>query len=277
MRPATKAVLWTALLAGIGSSVVVSFSRMAESLPVYSRLYQRKYAYRASCELCHISGGGSAINDYGRDFLRGGANLGALAKIEKKDSDGDGASNIEEIRQKANPGDARSTPDKPGRWLDEAETIFIPVEQLKKLFPSADSFAGIEGTLNEHQVSSVEKRIGVALSDEDKVPTFYFAIKRGKRYAVAQFVSVSSPKSLLSVAVAMDAKGVVSGVKILKNPASKAIEAATFLSQFEGKKLGDPVEIGKDLKAAEGEEALSQAVALAVRKAIAIISAVFGR
>ena len=59
--------------------------------------------------------------------------------------------------------------------------------------------------------------------------------------------------------------------------AAKAVEGGAFLSQFAGKKRGDEVEVGKDIKVAPGAEGESREVALAVKKAIAVMNAVFGR
>lgn len=258
-------------------AVIMGLCERANALPAYSRLYQGKYGYRAPCELCHTSGGGSAVNDYGRDFLRAGANLPAFGKLEGKDSDGDGIKNLAEITAKANPGDPRSKPDKLGDWLANTDRAEVPTADLKKIFPSADSFAALEGSLKSAQVTAVEKSIGATLADEDRVPTFYFAIKGGKRFAVAEYVSIQTRVGLVTLAVAMDTAGTVSGIKILKNPASKAIEDATFLAQFRGKKRADPLQIGKDLTAAGKEDDLSNQVALVVRKAVATINAVFAK
>lgn len=265
------------LIPGLTVLMLVGLCASASALPAYSRLYQGKYGYRVPCEVCHTSGGGSAVTDYGRDFLRAGANLPAFGRIEAKDSDGDGYTNLVEITAKANPGDPRSTTAKLGAWLANADQLDVPTADLKKLFPAADSFAALEGTLKAAQVTTIETAVGAKLEAEDRVPTFYFAIKRGKRYALAQYVSVRSDAGLVTIAVAMDTKGVVSGVKILKNPASKAIETPAFLAQFRGKKRTDPLVVGQDLVAAAKEEALSKQVAVAVHKAVATINAVFAK
>ena len=81
----------------------------------------------------------------------------------------------------------------------------------------------------------------------------------------------------MTLAVAMDTTGIVSGVKILKNPASKAIEDDKFLAQFRGKKRDDPLVVGKDITAADKAEALSKQVALAVHRAVATINTVFAK
>jgi len=63
------------------------------------------------CNLCHNSpGGGDARNPYGLSYASSGRNLAA---IENMDSDGDGYTNIQEIRSMAFPGDANDHPTTP--------------------------------------------------------------------------------------------------------------------------------------------------------------------
>lgn len=268
----TRACFTVVVLAGLWLIPSVAFG-----LPAYSRLFQAKYGYRVGCNLCHTAGGGSTVTDYGRDFLRAGANFGAFPKLEGRDSDGDGSPNLDEIKQKSNPGDARSLPKSPGDWLGEADKVPVPQKDLKQLFADADAFAALEGSLKTAQVGGVEARLGLKLTDEDKVPTFYFALKAGKKYAVAQFVSAATPKGPLSIAVALDTRAAVTSVRILKNPDDKAVEGAAFLKQFSGKRQGDALLVGKDIVSASGNPSLSQEVATAVHKASAIMNAVFGK
>ena len=69
------------------------------------------------CDTCHAltdygRKSGNKLTPYGMDYLKHGRSAAALAAIEKLDSDGDGASNIEEIAALTNPGDAQSVPGK---------------------------------------------------------------------------------------------------------------------------------------------------------------------
>ena len=268
----TRARVAAVLLVGLWLVPSVAFA-----LPAYSRLFQAKYAYRVGCNLCHTGGGGSAVTEYGRDFLRAGANFSAFLKLEGRDSDGDGELNLAEIKKKSNPGDARSLSNSPGDWLGEADKAPVPQKELKQLFPDAEAFAALEGSLKAGQIGPVESRLKSTLSDEDRVPTFYFAIKGGKKYAVAQFVSAVTPKGPVSVAVALDTRATVTAVRILKNPDDRAVEDQAFLKQFRGKRQGDAFVVGNDLVAASGAPRVSQEVATAVHKASAIMNVVFGK
>ncbi len=257
--------------------LVMAWATQAFALPSSRRLYEAKYGYKTTCDLCHENGGGSSSNDYGKAFLRSGANFQAFAKIEKRDSDGDGISNLDEIQAKSNPGDPRSTPDKPGGWLAEAGKVPVPEKPLKELFKGAEAFAAVEGSLNEGQVAFVQGNTGESLTEDDRVPTFYFAIAGGKRYGVAQFIRVEGKKQPMSIAVAVDIKGQITAVKVLKSEEDKRFGEETFLSQFAGKTFKDPFKVEADMRAVRGQEALSQTLSAEVRKSLWIIQAVFAK
>lgn len=256
-------------------SLSAFFGNEAWALPAYSRLFQAKYGYPVSCALCHTSGGGSSTTDYGRDFLRAGANSSAFAKIEGKDSDQDGFKNIDEIKAKSNPGDARSKPGNLGDWLSASLVIALPEKQLRKIFPDAETLSSLDGTLKEDQVRAVEAILGAPLTDEDKVPSFYFALKGGKKFGVAQFVSAKTSEGLVSIAVALDTNAEVTAVTLLKNPGSKVLESSVFLKQFVGKTQADKLMIGQDIQSAKGAESSSKAIGMAVKRAIIVMNEVF--
>ena len=262
------------ILFGIMSTACIT---QALALPSSRRLFEAKYGYKVTCDLCHENGGGSSSSDYGKVFLRSGANFQAFAKIEKRDSDGDGIPNLEEIQAKSNPGDPRSTPEKPGDWLAEAGKVPVPEKPLKELFKGAEAFAAVEGSLNEAQVTFVQSNTGESLTEDDKVPTFYFAIAQGKRFAVAQFIRVEGKKQPISVAVAVDIKGQIRMVKVLKSEEDKRLGEETFLNQFVSKAYRDPFKVGTDLTAVMGQEALSQTFATEIRKALWMVQAVFAK
>ncbi|HLG21623.1 MAG TPA: hypothetical protein VI382_02320 [Candidatus Manganitrophaceae bacterium] len=257
--------------------ILAVWATQAMALPSSRRLFEAKYGYKTTCSLCHEKGGGSASNDYGKTFLRAGANFQAFPKIEKKDSDGDGVSNLDEIQARSNPGDPRSAPEKPGDWLAEAGKVPVPEKPLKEIFTGAEAFAAVEGGLNESQVALVRENTKEVLTEDDRVPTFYFAMAGGKRYGVAQFIRVEGSKQPMSVAVAIDTRGRITGIKVLKSEEDKRFAEEAFLKQFVGKSFKDPLKMGADLTAVPGQEALSQTFAGEVRKSLWIVQAVFAK
>jgi hypothetical protein len=87
----------------------------AQSKPEYLSEFNARYKTSGShldtCSTCHASSSPSAenLNPYGADFAGANHDFGT---IEGKDSDGDGFSNIDEIKAGTFPGDPDENPDK---------------------------------------------------------------------------------------------------------------------------------------------------------------------
>ena len=257
------------IVLAVATLVSMLTSIPAFALPASARLFQQVYGYKTSCLLCHATGGGSAPNGYGKAFLRAGANSGAFKKIEAMDSDGDGISNIKEILAKSNPGDKQSTPTDAGDWLASANSVFIPQKQLEKLFPEYSKFSAIEGALNATQVEFVKAKVGHDVYDDDKVPTFYFAEKDGKRVAVAQLISEQRDGKGLSSGIAVGTNGKIIRVSILGGSfADAAALEKNYLDSVLAKSL-------TDLPASPNSEA---AVFLrsSIERSLVLMQAVFG-
>jgi hypothetical protein len=106
----------------------------AESKPEYLSAFNARYKTSGShldtCSTCHASSSPSRdnLNPYGKDFGAANHDFGA---IEPKDSDGDGISNIDEIKAGPFPGDPNENPDK----KPEAPPKPAPTTTTTKPFP----------------------------------------------------------------------------------------------------------------------------------------------
>ena len=108
-------------LAMIGGLMALTVTACA--LPPFGKVLATNYKIekgsalkKADCSVCHV-GKKTKLNPYGEDVkqaLNGAKELTAdiLKKIEDKDSDKDGVSNLDEIKADKLPGDAKSKPDK---------------------------------------------------------------------------------------------------------------------------------------------------------------------
>jgi len=102
----------SAVISAVGFSFLVS---PAQSTPEFLSQFNARYKTQGSrldsCLTCHTtqSGGAENLNPYGKDFAAANHDFGA---IEPKDSDGDGFSNIDEIKAGTFPGDPNENPDK---------------------------------------------------------------------------------------------------------------------------------------------------------------------
>ncbi|MEZ4815733.1 MAG: hypothetical protein R3A80_11080 [Bdellovibrionota bacterium] len=240
----------------------------ATALPSSARLFQMHYGYKTSCMLCHANGGGSRPNDYGKAFLRAGANLSAFKKIENKDSDEDGTTNLKEILAKSNPGKKQSTPTQPGDWLAHVGGVYIPIDELKELFSESYKFSALEGSLSIEQIQKLKAKLAQDLKDDDKVPTFYFAEKDGKKVAVVQFVTSKGASSSLTAAIAVSVDAKLVSTQILKLTKGLS-DPSVFAKGMENKNFSQLAMLTTKL---ESEKLLLDAT----RRSLALLSIVFG-
>ena len=102
----------------IAIGMIIGIAAIAMSLSMFFKTFETTYKVakgsnldKAACTVCHSSSKGGKLNGYGNDIK---AVLKAentkkitaaiLAKVESKDSDGDGVKNIDEIKKDSNPG-----------------------------------------------------------------------------------------------------------------------------------------------------------------------------
>lgn len=102
------------LAAAVG---ITTWSSPAQSTPERLSSFNKQYGTARtrldSCLTCHSSASSpnkTNLNAYGTDFLNNNHDFGA---IEGLDSDGDGASNIDEIKARTFPGDPKENPNNP--------------------------------------------------------------------------------------------------------------------------------------------------------------------
>jgi cytochrome c2 len=111
MKKTTISVLALLTALGLGTSVLATM----DIQKAFKEKYPEAKAVNGKCSTCHTMAlpkkdGDHANNAYGNDVKAAKGKDGKydFASIEKKDSDGDGVSNIDEITKGTNPGDKAS-------------------------------------------------------------------------------------------------------------------------------------------------------------------------
>ena len=110
MKKTTVSVLALLLTLGLGTSLLATM----DIQKAFKEKYPEAKALNGKCSTCHTMAlpkkdGDHTNNAYGADLAKTKKDgKYDFAAIEKKDSDGDGVSNIDEINKGTNPGDKNS-------------------------------------------------------------------------------------------------------------------------------------------------------------------------
>jgi Na+-translocating ferredoxin:NAD+ oxidoreductase RnfG subunit len=101
---------------------------------------------------------------------------------------------------------------------------------------------------------------------------FYFALKDGKKIAVAIFDAEPGKWGQVEFIIAMDLEGVVTRVEVLsyQEKRGQPIARHSYMSQYEGKTSKSALEVGKDITGVSGATISSRCATFAVKKAIVL-------
>ncbi len=212
----------------IVSVFVSSISLSAWATPATARLYQHEYGYTPSCNACHSNGGGTELNQYGKDLKAGGHNRQAFAKIATKDSDGDGVPNAVEAKAKSNPGDKQSTAKVPGNWLDP--NSLIPKE-VRAEFATIRQWITRDAVLTDADIKAAAA-LGAGLSKADE-NTIYIPLENQRPVGTALIFPVKQDEKTFYLLMTTDRQLVVSKVIVLNAKQVPAAKSLTVYKRFE--------------------------------------------
>lgn len=173
----------------------------------------------------------------------------------------------------AEPGD-RSTesPDGP-EWVKEYLT---EAEALALAFPDADSTWTERWVPTDEERTTLERRLGWRLHDDA------FEIHRGawggkpRGYAViTEEVGLYKPITFL-VTATDDLEVEQVRIMVYRESRGDEVKRMRFLSQYEGKSVGSPIRIDRDIVAITGATLSVRALNAGVRKVLAVLEARFG-
>ncbi|MGJ8668676.1 MAG: hypothetical protein ACSHXK_04220 [Oceanococcus sp.] len=214
--------------------------------PRFAQMYKQQAGYMPSCNACHVDGGGSDLNVYGELFKENGATMASFVALAEQDADEDSHSNSQEMAAKANPGNKKSTPAKPGDWLDTANLI---PRDVQKLFPGVTRYKPLDALLTDKDIERAAQ-MGVALAKQDET-TIYIPIESGKPAGTAIIVPVTFQQQQFFVILVTDRQLKVSQAVPMHAKAVPAVEQSTAFSQVKGLAVDNlPAGDGEDLDSA---------------------------
>jgi Na+-translocating ferredoxin:NAD+ oxidoreductase RnfG subunit len=152
-----------------------------------------------------------------------------------------------------------------------------PGKRLSQTYPEAVKFTSRQAGLSAEQIGRIEQALGERIEAESRAPTFYLAFnKAGEKIGFVLFADQAGESGPIEMGVAVDPQGKVRHVAVFSSREDKKISRPSFLDQFNGKSVKDPLKVGEDITPVAGSEKGSQAVANGVRKALMIKREVFG-
>lgn len=140
-------------------------------------------------------------------------------------------------------------------WVLQAQAFGVPEEAIRKIFPQFQEAEQARQTLGRHEI---------------EVFTLSGA---GRLIGWAVVLEEPAKRELTRFLIGIDAQGRVAGVAVLdyRDIFGAEIRRRSFLRQFLGKSVADPLKVGGDVDAVTGATISSNAAAAAVRKALAVV------
>ena len=212
---------------------------VARAYPPYRRLAVVRYKTPIGCELCHARADSTERSAYGRAWHDHGGNDSAFAALETSDLDGDGTRNLDEIRGGSDPNDRESTPATPGKYAKRAQVTHIPVEQLQLVADAVERYDVVEPTLGSGQLAKLETGLGRAATTDERLPTFYLAVRGGRPDEVLVFSHAGSGKLEVSMLIAVGTDGKARRIALYRAGGDDGARFQTYLRCFSGRGKDD--------------------------------------
>jgi Na+-translocating ferredoxin:NAD+ oxidoreductase RnfG subunit len=160
--------------------------------------------------------------------------------------------------------------------LGRAVVYMSREEALKTLIPEADQFMQETVTLTDTHRDRIESLSGGRVRETEVM--FWVGARAGQAVGYATVLDVIGKEQPITFMVAVASEGSVLGVQVLTYRESQGseIRSKRFLNQFAGKTLAAPLKLGRDVHGISGASLSSRSTAYAVKKALALVAAVYG-
>lgn len=151
-----------------------------------------------------------------------------------------------------------------------------PAEALKILFADSKEVVSEKQRLSAEQKKTVEKKIGAKIAKDDW--TFYIARSGGKIDGYALIDNEIGKSEPITFITAMSSQGTITGVEVLvyRESHGSEVREKAFVKQFAGKKKGDPLRVGQDIRNISGATLSARALALGAKRAVVLREVFYG-
>jgi Na+-translocating ferredoxin:NAD+ oxidoreductase RnfG subunit len=159
-----------------------------------------------------------------------------------------------------------------------ADQVFLKeASAAKEMFPESSASSRLEILLNDDETAALEKLLGRKVSLRKYA---YWQVMKDAQLIGSIFVlEVMAQTYPITFAVAIDAYQSVRDVQVLiyREPRGEEIREKRFRAQFSGKKVSDPLQLGRDIDAISGATISSRSASYAAKKALGLASIIAAR
>jgi thiamine biosynthesis lipoprotein ApbE/Na+-translocating ferredoxin:NAD+ oxidoreductase RnfG subunit len=157
----------------------------------------------------------------------------------------------------------------------DVTVMFTKAEALAAVFPEADSVLELRHILSSDEIEAIERTIHNGL-DEGGFYT-YRATRGDEVVGYAVVVSQIGKVRPITHIVGVNPDGEVGTVAVMIYRESHGHEIANerYMDQYRGKRLDDPIRIGRDIVNIAGATLSGHAICRGVRKALGVVSVLF--
>lgn len=145
-----------------------------------------------------------------------------------------------------------------------------PERTMTKLFPQARDYTTLTIKVTPEHVAAIEQVLGSPLEPSETHEMNFYQIQgdAGEPLGTVMALAGKAEYGAIEVVIGLDPQGTLVGAYIQQSRerATATIKSPTFLGQFVGKQVDDPLIPGRDLVAAPGAEPASAVVAMTIRK-----------
>ena len=151
-----------------------------------------------------------------------------------------------------------------------------PDADIRTFFPGAESYR-TDLRLVGSRRAAIERGIGARLDPDESDFKFYHILAGSRRVGTVLTHLGKGRYGAIEVVVALDPAGTVKGVRLQvirePNDIKRQLTSQSFLGQFTGKRAGDPVQVGRDIRPVPGADESSETIAFSVRKMLVVHAA----
>ena len=146
----------------------------------------------------------------------------------------------------------------------------VETDAPKAIFPEGTGAEAHELDLGDTELKALEKRLGKRV--EVRQYRYLDVMKSDALVGRIFFLDVVGQSKLIGFGVGVTPDGALRDVEVMiyRETQGDQIREARFRRQFAGKKLEDPIALGKDIDAVSGATISSRSAAYAGRKALAL-------